>query len=138
MDSPSQFSIPSSIFHHPYFTPAEVDFLSEKQRGKVASVHDERLRQQACGFLEAIGTRAGLSVSSCFVLHFSLLTASAPALGEQLRQLRTSTIASTSSSPENLSTMVIMSVPTSLGDVSSYTPYTGCLLGLSLRIHENA
>jgi CTD kinase subunit beta len=52
---------PSSIkYHHPYFTPAEVDHLSEKQRGKLSATQEEKLRQSACGFLEGVGARIGL------------------------------------------------------------------------------
>lgn len=50
----------SSKYHHPYFTPAEVDYLSEKQRGKLSVTQEERTRQQACGFLEAVGAKVGL------------------------------------------------------------------------------
>ena len=57
--SPSQ-PASSSKYHHPYFTPAEVDYLSEKQRGKLSVTHEEKVRQQACGFLEAVGAKIGL------------------------------------------------------------------------------
>ncbi|THH03295.1 hypothetical protein EW145_g6373 [Phellinidium pouzarii] len=56
--SPSQLPASHVKFHHPYFSPAEVDFLSEKQRGKL-SANQERLRQQACGFIEAVGVKIG-------------------------------------------------------------------------------
>ena len=46
--------------HHPYFTPAEIDYLSEKQRGKLTATQEEKVRQSACGFLEAVGGRIGL------------------------------------------------------------------------------
>ncbi|KAJ7134719.1 cyclin-like protein [Mycena epipterygia] len=49
----------SSKYHHPYFTPAEVDYLSEKQRGKLSVTQEERVRQNACGFLETLGARIG-------------------------------------------------------------------------------
>lgn len=58
--SPSQLPASSSKYHHPYFTPAEVDYLSEKQRGKLSFTHEEKTRQQACGFLEAVGAKIGL------------------------------------------------------------------------------
>lgn len=48
--------------HHPYFTPAEVELLSEKQRGKLSVTQEERVRQQACTFIEALGSRVGLLV----------------------------------------------------------------------------
>lgn len=50
----------SSKYHHPYFTPAEVDYLSEKQRGKLSVTQEERVRQNACAFLETLGARIGL------------------------------------------------------------------------------
>ncbi|KAJ7505238.1 cyclin-like protein [Mycena galericulata] len=49
----------SSKYHHPYFTPAEVDYLSEKQRGKLSVTQEERVRQNACAFLEGLGARIG-------------------------------------------------------------------------------
>ncbi|KAG6840991.1 hypothetical protein C0991_002881 [Blastosporella zonata] len=57
--SPSQLSASSSKYHHPYFTPAEVKYLSEKQRGKLTETQEEKARQSACGFLEALGARIG-------------------------------------------------------------------------------
>lgn len=62
--SPSQIPASSSKYHHPYFTPAEVEYLSEKQRGKLSVTQEERVRQNACGFLEALGARVGLCVLS--------------------------------------------------------------------------
>jgi CTD kinase subunit beta len=50
----------SSKHHHPYFTPAEIEYLSEKQRGKLSVTQEEKVRQNACGFLEAVGARIGL------------------------------------------------------------------------------
>jgi hypothetical protein len=50
----------SSKYHHPYFTPAEVEYLSEKQRGKMSVTHEERSRQNACAFLDTLGARMGL------------------------------------------------------------------------------
>ncbi|KAK4687398.1 CTD kinase subunit beta, partial [Tremellales sp. Uapishka_1] len=50
----------SRIKHHkPYFTPVEVERLSSKQRGKLSVSREERGRQQACGFIDAVGTRCG-------------------------------------------------------------------------------
>ncbi|TFK40848.1 cyclin-like protein [Crucibulum laeve] len=49
----------SSKYHHPYFTPAEVEYLSEKQRGKLSLNQEDKVRQNACGFLEALGARIG-------------------------------------------------------------------------------
>jgi hypothetical protein len=65
--SPSQLPASSSKYHHPYFTPAEVEYLSDKQRGKFSATQDEKTRQTACGFLEAMGARIGLYVSSCHI-----------------------------------------------------------------------
>jgi CTD kinase subunit beta len=53
----------------PYFTPSEVERLSTKQRGKLSVSREERGRQQACGFIDAVGVRLGLSVLS--QLHIS-------------------------------------------------------------------
>ena len=58
--SPSNIPTSSSKFHHPYFTPAEVEYLSEKQRGKLSVTQEDKVRQNACGFLEALGVRIGL------------------------------------------------------------------------------
>ncbi|KAJ7761577.1 cyclin-like protein [Mycena maculata] len=55
MESPHS----SSKYHHPYFTPAEVEYLSEKQRGKLSITQEERVRQNACAFLEGLGARIG-------------------------------------------------------------------------------
>jgi CTD kinase subunit beta len=57
--SPSQLPASHVKFHHPYFSPPEVDYLTDKQRGKM-SVNQERLRQQACAFIEAVGIKIGL------------------------------------------------------------------------------
>lgn len=57
--SPSNIPASSSKFHHPYFTPAEVEYLSEKQRGKLSVTQEDKVRQNACGFLEALGVRIG-------------------------------------------------------------------------------
>ena len=51
--SPSQLPASHVKYHHPYFSPTEVELLSEKQRGKLAA-NQEKLRQQACGFIEAV------------------------------------------------------------------------------------
>lgn len=51
----------SHIKHHrPYFTPAQVERLSAKQRGKLSLSREERARQHACGFIDAVGVRSGL------------------------------------------------------------------------------
>ncbi|KAI5999502.1 cyclin-like protein [Pisolithus albus] len=58
---PSTFQLPSSLskHYHPYFTPAEVQYLSDKQRGKLSVSQEEKARQQACGFIEAVGSKIG-------------------------------------------------------------------------------
>lgn len=61
--SPGQLPASSSKFHHPYFTPSEVEYLSEKQRGKISISQEDKVRQNACGFLEAMGLRIGLYVA---------------------------------------------------------------------------
>ncbi|KAK1927445.1 cyclin-like protein [Papiliotrema laurentii] len=45
--------------YRPYFSPAEVEKLSAKQRGKLSVSREERARQQACGFIDATGVRCG-------------------------------------------------------------------------------
>lgn len=57
--SPSQLPASFSKYHHPYFTSAEVQYLSEKQRGKLSATQEEKARQQACGFIEAVGSKIG-------------------------------------------------------------------------------
>ena len=59
--SPSQLPASHVKYHHPYFSPTEVELLSEKQRGKLAA-NQEKLRQQACGFIEAVCLKIGLYV----------------------------------------------------------------------------
>ncbi|KAL0961355.1 hypothetical protein HGRIS_006311 [Hohenbuehelia grisea] len=49
----------SSKFHHPYFTPAEVDYLSAKQRGKLSATQEDKVRQTACSFIESMSARIG-------------------------------------------------------------------------------
>lgn len=61
-DSPSAIPASHIKYHFPYFTPAEVEQLSEKQRGKLSVTQEERARQQACGFVEAVGAKIGLYV----------------------------------------------------------------------------
>ncbi len=61
-DSPSQAPMPASFakYHWPYFTPEMVERMSERQRGKLSITQEEKQRQQACGFIEAIGSKTGL------------------------------------------------------------------------------
>ncbi|KAI0947132.1 hypothetical protein AcV7_009638 [Taiwanofungus camphoratus] len=58
-DSASQLPTPNIKYHFPYFTPAEVEQLSDKQRGKLSISQEEKLRQQSCGFIEAVGAKIG-------------------------------------------------------------------------------
>ncbi|OBZ71402.1 CTD kinase subunit beta [Grifola frondosa] len=58
-DSPSQIPASHLKYHLPYFTPAEVEQLSDKQRGKLSVTQEEKARQQACGFIEAVGAKIG-------------------------------------------------------------------------------
>ncbi|EJF61099.1 cyclin-like protein [Dichomitus squalens] len=53
--------IPANYFKYylPYFTPQEVERLSEKQRGKLSVTQEEKARQQACGFIETVGSDIG-------------------------------------------------------------------------------
>ena len=61
--SPSQLPASSSKYHHPYFTPAEVDYLCKKQRGKLSETQEEKVRQYACAEMEVIGAKLGLCVT---------------------------------------------------------------------------
>ncbi|ETW81680.1 hypothetical protein HETIRDRAFT_51297 [Heterobasidion irregulare TC 32-1] len=58
-DSPLHFPLPQTQNHHPYYTPVEVEVLSERQRGKYTIAKAEKGRQQACAFIEAVGARVG-------------------------------------------------------------------------------
>jgi len=60
--SPSQLPASFSKYHHPYFTSAEIQYLTEKQRGKLSATQEEKARQQACAFIEAVGSKIGLCV----------------------------------------------------------------------------
>ncbi|KAM6494376.1 Cyclin-like protein [Amanita muscaria] len=70
--SPAQHPSSCSKFHHPYFTPAEVEYLTEKQRGKLSINQEDKVRQNACGFLEAMGLRIGFprrTISTAEILY---------------------------------------------------------------------
>ncbi|KJA23219.1 hypothetical protein HYPSUDRAFT_40016 [Hypholoma sublateritium FD-334 SS-4] len=58
-NTPSQMPASSSKYYHPYFTPAEIEYLLEKHRGKQSVTQEEKVRQSACTFLETIGARVG-------------------------------------------------------------------------------
>ncbi|KAI0731920.1 cyclin-like protein [Fomitopsis betulina] len=55
----TQFAASYVKHHLPYFTPAEVERLSDRQRGKLSLTQEEKVRQQACGFIEAVGAKIG-------------------------------------------------------------------------------
>ncbi|KAL1667449.1 cyclin-like protein [Schizophyllum commune] len=59
MDPTPRQPLSSSKYHLPYFSPSEVTILSAKQRGKFSIHQEERQRQNACSFLEAMGGRIG-------------------------------------------------------------------------------
>ena len=46
--------------YRPYFTVEDVVNLSQKQRGAMSEDSQEKTRQLACSFMEAIGLRMGL------------------------------------------------------------------------------
>ncbi|KAG9000701.1 hypothetical protein FRB94_005208 [Tulasnella sp. JGI-2019a] len=63
--------------HRPYFTPSEVAYLSEKQRGKLTESQEDRLRQQAMSFIEAVGSQMGyprktIATAQTFYYRFHL------------------------------------------------------------------
>lgn len=68
-DSPSQLPASYVKYHLPYFTPDEVERMCERQRGKMSMTQEEKHRQQACGFIEAVGSRIGLYVLLWHHLH---------------------------------------------------------------------
>ena len=59
-ESPSQLEASHVKYHLPYFTPEEVQYMSERQRGKLSTAQEEKQRQAACGFIDAVGSRIGL------------------------------------------------------------------------------
>ena len=77
---PSTSQLPASFskYHHPYFAPAEVEYFSEKQRGKLSVSQEEKARQQACGFIEAVGSKIGLYVLLCHRVSMSLMSHQSP------------------------------------------------------------
>ncbi|KAG8844521.1 hypothetical protein FRB96_003023 [Tulasnella sp. 330] len=63
--------------HRPYFTPSEVAYLSEKQRGKLTESQEDRARQQAMSFIEAVGSQMGyprktIATAQTFYYRFHL------------------------------------------------------------------
>ena len=61
---PASEPIPTAAFktrhHRPYFTPAEVAYLSEKQRGRMSESEEDRKRQIAMSFIDLVGVLLGL------------------------------------------------------------------------------
>ncbi|KZV73665.1 cyclin-like protein [Peniophora sp. CONT] len=57
--SAGRSSTSHTVQHHPYFTPDEIEHLSEKQRGKLSTTQEDKARQQACAFMEAVGSKIG-------------------------------------------------------------------------------
>ncbi|KAK7469326.1 RNA polymerase II C-terminal domain kinase beta subunit [Stygiomarasmius scandens] len=57
--SPSALPASSIKYHYPYFTPSEVESMSEKQRGKMSIHQEDKIRSSATGFLEILGSRMG-------------------------------------------------------------------------------
>lgn len=51
---------PTTRHFRPYLRPPEIESLSARQRGKLSVAREERLRQQACTFIEQVGVRCGL------------------------------------------------------------------------------
>ncbi|KAF9517208.1 hypothetical protein BS47DRAFT_1291209 [Hydnum rufescens UP504] len=49
----------STNVNHPYFSPNEVAFLCERQRGKMAESQEGKLRLHACAFIEAVSSKIG-------------------------------------------------------------------------------
>ncbi|KAJ1303328.1 hypothetical protein OPQ81_011524 [Rhizoctonia solani] len=61
--SPAQTPPPTATVrireHTAYFSEEEVSKLTEKTRGNVSETRGERLRQQSCTFIDAVGVRSG-------------------------------------------------------------------------------
>lgn len=70
--SPSQMPASHIRHHHPYFTPSDVEKLSEHQRGWTQRL--DKAREQACGFIEAVGSKIGLYVAHQLCASRTMLT----------------------------------------------------------------
>lgn len=55
-----EFPTMGTSINHPYFSPDELAFLSERQRGKMSETHETKARNQACSFIEVVSTKIGL------------------------------------------------------------------------------
>ncbi|KLO06986.1 cyclin-like protein [Schizopora paradoxa] len=63
-------------YYQTYFSPGEVEYLSEKQRGK-STASEEKLRQQACNFIEVVCVKIGfprktIATAQCLYHRFHL------------------------------------------------------------------
>ncbi|GMK55631.1 hypothetical protein CspeluHIS016_0206870 [Cutaneotrichosporon spelunceum] len=45
--------------YRPYFRAGEIERMSARQRGQLSIAREERMRQQACAFIDAVGVRCG-------------------------------------------------------------------------------
>ncbi|BEI92712.1 uncharacterized protein CcaverHIS019_0503400 [Cutaneotrichosporon cavernicola] len=45
--------------YRPYYRAGEIERMSARQRGKLSIAREERMRQQACTFIDAVGVRCG-------------------------------------------------------------------------------
>ncbi|CAE6391103.1 unnamed protein product [Rhizoctonia solani] len=61
--SPAQTPPPTTTVrikeHHAYFSEDEASKLAERARGNLSEARGERLRQQSCTFIDAVGVRSG-------------------------------------------------------------------------------
>lgn len=92
--SPSNLAASHFKSYHPYFVPSDVEFLVDRQRLKSPYTQEDKVRQNACGFLETMGARIGLCVE-VFILFENMGQISVPALtahAERSLQLRHCTI----------------------------------------------
>ena len=60
VESGTGIPISTVKLHKPYFTPQQVQDLCEKTRGKLSISQEEKARQHACTFIEAVGAKIGL------------------------------------------------------------------------------
>jgi len=45
--------------NHPYFSPDEIAYLCDRQRGKMTESQESKARIQACSFIEVVGSKIG-------------------------------------------------------------------------------
>ena len=137
---PSTSQLPTSFskYHHPYFTPTEVEYFSERQRGKLSVSQEEKARQQACGFIEAVGSKIGLSVSlSAICMSCSTdIFYRASVRGRLLRRRRACTIDFICSFQGK--TLATMSVVCLLLELSDLDALLGCFSRRVVCLDEDA